>query len=338
MTTNKPKRIGILTSGGDAPGMNAAIRAVVRAAIHQDVAVTGIRDGFNGIFAENFIALDARAVGNTLQYGGTFLGTGRSARFQEPDGPRDAAAILKKRGIDALVAIGGNGTYAGLAALHRDTGFRAVGIPGSIDNDVGGTDFSIGFDTAVNTALDAIDRIRDTAFSLARVFFVEVMGRACGQIAAAVGLAGGASAVVVPELPVDIAGIAADIERGLAVGKQAAIIVVAEGDITGGAADVAARVRAAVKHDLNERVMVLGYIQRGGKPTANDRILAAKLGVRAVQALRDGDDPCVVGVRCSTEAVTPLAEAAQASSAPVLGQEVQRLAAILSGIPESAAS
>lgn len=336
MTINKPKHIGVLTSGGDAPGMNAAIRAVVRAALAQGIAVSGIRDGYNGIFAEQIETLDSRSVGNKMQYGGTFLGTGRSPRFQQSDGPAAAAAILNKHNIDALVAIGGNGTYAGLAALHKATSFRCVGIPGSIDNDVGGTDFSIGFDTAVNTALDAIDRIRDTAFSLARVFFVEVMGRACGQIAASVGLAGGASAVVVPELPVDIDAIASEIERGLAVGKQAAIIVVAEGEMTGGAAKIAEQVRTKVKHDLNERVMVLGYIQRGGKPTANDRILASRLGVRAVEALIAGHDPCVVGVRAHLGVTTPLAEAVLASAAPPMSAQVQRLATILSGVPKLA--
>lgn len=314
--------------------MNAAIRAVVRAALAEGIAVSGIRDGYNGIFAEAIAPLDSRSVGNVMQYGGTFLGTGRSARFQQPDGPAAAANILKKHSIDALVAIGGNGTYAGLAALHKNTGFRCVGIPGSIDNDVGGTDFSIGFDTAVNTALDAIDRIRDTAFSLARVFFVEVMGRACGQIAASVGLAGGASAVVVPEVSVDFVALAKHIDTAFDAGKQAAIIVVAEGEKTGGAAHVAAQVRKLVRHELNERVMVLGYIQRGGKPTANDRILASRLGVRAVNALIAGHDPCVVGVRAHSGVTTPLYEAAQALAAPALSAEVQRLAAILSGVPK----
>ncbi|RMF12859.1 MAG: 6-phosphofructokinase [Candidatus Dadabacteria bacterium] len=313
--------------------MNAAVRAVVRASVWHRHEVIGIRGGYNGIFARAFEPLDRRSVSNILQQGGTFLETGRCARFLEPDGPAEAAAILRDKGLDALVVIGGNGSYKGALALHQ-SGFPAVvGVPGSIDNDVGGTDLSIGFDTAVNTAVDAIDRIRDTAFSLERVFFVEVMGRDTGHIAAAVGLASGAEAVIVPEEPTDIDLLTTIIDRGFEAGKRAAIFVVAEGDDAGGAARIRDRIDAATQHPLDDRVVILGYIQRGGSPTARDRILASRLGVAAVDALQSGQTAVAVGERCSEVALTPLETAVQEQ--PPLDLQILRLAEILSGVRTS---
>ncbi|XP_060084888.1 ATP-dependent 6-phosphofructokinase 1-like [Ylistrum balloti] len=306
MTQNDPITIGVLTSGGDAPGMNAAIRAVVRTASYAGYQITGIRNGYNGIFDQEFQPLTTRSVSNILQQGGTFLGTGRCQQFLTPEGRQEAAAILKKQNINTLIVIGGNGSYRGAAALHHETGLRIVGIPASIDNDVGGTDFSIGFDTAVNTALDAIDRIRDTAFSLARVFFVEVMGRQSGQLAAAIGLASGAEAVIVPERHTDVQHLTDLIDTGFDVGKKVAIIVVAEGNETGGATNLATQVTQSARHDLKVRVVILGHIQRGGSPTASDRLLASRLGVYAIQTLKESQLSYVVGLTQGVETATPL--------------------------------
>ncbi|MCB1744818.1 MAG: 6-phosphofructokinase [Gammaproteobacteria bacterium] len=326
-------KIGVLTSGGDAPGMNAAVRSVVRGAHHHRFQVVGIRDGYNGIFARAFDELGAHSVSNVLQRGGTFLGTGRCARFLEKSGRAEAASILRSHGIEALVVVGGNGSYQGAERLQAETGIRVVGIPGSIDNDVGGTDYSIGFDTAINTAMESIDRIRDTAFSLARMFFVEVMGRNSGQIAGAVAIASGAEAVVVPEQTLDVGALARLIDAGFDAGKDAGIIVVAEGASPGGAAGLAEQVKQRTRHTLDERVVVLSYTQRGGAPSAADRLLASRLGVAAIQALLAGQDPCVVGVRGGKVVPTPIADAMQ--DAPRFDSTIAALALMLAGIQHS---
>lgn len=280
------RRIGLLTSGGDAPGMNAAIRATVRRGVARGLEVVGIRRGYAGLLAGEFGAISRNEVGNLIQRGGTLLGTSRSERFRSLQGRARAAAMLRGAGIEGLVVIGGEGTFRGAAQLADEHHLPVVGVPATIDNDVAGTDYTIGFDTAVNTALDAIDRIRDTATSHDRLFIVEVMGRDCADIAIAVGLAGGAESVIIPHSPTDLGRLGTELWRSWESGKRASLIVVAEGGEQGRAFRVAHGL-----HDitgLEPRVCVLGHIQRGGSPTARDRILGSRLGAAAVDALLDG--------------------------------------------------
>lgn len=297
------RRIGVLTSGGDAPGMNACVRAVVRAAVRRGLDVYGIRRGFAGMIAGEMEPMDSRSVANIIHRGGTILGTSRSKEFQTPEGRLAAREALRAHGIEGLVLIGGEGTFKGGRALAEEGGPPSVGVPGTIDNDVAGTDDSIGFDTAVNTALEAVDRIRDTAFSHERVHFIEVMGRSSGWIALACGVAGGAEAVLVPETPTDLDGLCERIEAGLARGKRGAIVVVAEGDEPG-AAEVAESVGARLGGET-VRVSSLGHIQRGGAPTAADRILASRLGAAAVEALVEGRTGQMVGIVGRALRLTP---------------------------------
>lgn len=299
------QRIGVLTSGGDAPGMNAAIRAVVRMAIARGLAVSGIRDGYAGLIRGDFRDLDLRSVGGIIHRGGTFLGTSRAPEFERPEGRAAAAAALRRAGIDALVVIGGEGSFRGAHLLHQEHGVPVVGIPGTIDNDVGGTDHSIGFMTAVDTALEAIDRIRDTAESLNRVFFVEVMGRHCGELALAVGLAGGADEILIPELPVNIEALCHTLQVRRERGKQGSIVVVAEG--VGGAFEVARRVQECI--GVDSRVTVVGHVQRGGPPGAFDRVLASRLGAAAVEALLKGHVEALAGESCGRAVLRPLSAA-----------------------------
>ncbi|WP_126214058.1 6-phosphofructokinase, partial [Thermus scotoductus] len=276
------KRIGVFTSGGDAPGMNAAIRAVVRQAYALGLEVIGIRRGYAGMILGEMVPLGVRDVANILQRGGTVLLTARSQEFLTEEGRAKAAEKLKAAGIEGLVAIGGDGTFRGAMRLLEEHKVPVVGVPGTIDNDLYGTDYTIGFDTAVNTALEAIDRIRDTAASHERVFFIEVMGRSSGFIALDVGLAGGAEVIAVPEEPVDPKTIAEGLMESLRRGKSSSIVVVAEGAYPGGAAGLLAAIQEHVR--VEARVTVLGHIQRGGSPTAKDRILASRLGAAAVEA------------------------------------------------------
>ncbi|RTH04063.1 6-phosphofructokinase, partial [Thermus scotoductus] len=269
------KRIGVFTSGGDAPGMNAAIRAVVRQAYALGLEVIGIRRGYAGMILGEMVPLGVRDVANILQRGGTVLLTARSQEFLTKEGRAKAAEKLKAAGIEGLVAIGGDGTFRGAMRLLEEHKVPVVGVPGTIDNDLFGTDYTIGFDTAVNTALEAIDRIRDTAASHERVFFIEVMGRSSGFIALDVGLAGGAEVIAVPEEPVDPKTIAEGLMESLRRGKSSSIVVVAEGAYPGGAAGLLAAIQEHVR--VEARVTVLGHIQRGGSPTAKDRILASRL-------------------------------------------------------------
>lgn len=289
------RRLGVLTSGGDAPGMNACIRAVVRAALGRSMEVVGVRRGFEGIFERQFEPLDRASIVNIVQRGGTILGTSRSPRMRTAAGLAEAVATLAGQGIDGMVLIGGDGTFRGGAALEAAGGPPTVGVPGTIDNDVAGTDRSLGFDTAVNTAVDAIDRIRDTATSHELLHFVEVMGRHCGAIALASGVAGGAEAVLVPELPLTDDELADRIAAAIARGKRSVIVVVSEGARPGGAADAAGHIGARL--GLDHRLTVLGHVQRGGSPSAADRILGAELGVDAVSALAEGARGVFVGER-----------------------------------------
>jgi len=280
------RRIGLMTSGGDAPGMNAAIRAVVRHALGRSLEVVGIRRGYAGLLAGELLPLTRAGVANIIQRGGTILGTSRSPEFYQPGGRARAAAVLRGAGIEALVVVGGEGTLHGATLLAAEHGVTVAGVPGTIDNDVYGTDFTIGFDTAVNTALEAIDRIRDTAASHERLFLVEVMGRTCGEIALGVGVAGGAEDVLIPEQPTDLDTLGAELKRSWERGKRSSIIVVAESGKEGHVFTVAERVRALT--GLEPRVCVFGHIQRGGTPTARDRILASRLGTAAVDIVLDG--------------------------------------------------
>jgi 6-phosphofructokinase 1 len=298
------RRIGVLTSGGDAPGMNAAIRAVVRSAEASGVNVAGIRRGYAGLIEGDICELDTRSVSGILHFGGTMLGTARSKEFRTSEGRRQARLHLDLEGIEGLVVIGGDGSFRGADALSRECDVHVVGIPGTIDNDLIGTDFTLGFDTAVNTALESIDRIRDTAASHGRLFFIEVMGRHSGWLALYSGLAGGATEVIVPERRTDIGHVRERIRASFELGKQFCLVVVAEGDDAGNAYEIASAVAEHLEVDY--RVSTLGHIQRGGPPSMRDRVLAAILGDAAVRALLDGADRVMVGQRHGEIVHTPL--------------------------------
>jgi 6-phosphofructokinase 1 len=286
------KRIGVLTSGGDAPGMNAAIRSVVRCAIHYKLEVMGIFRGYAGLINEELKLLDHRSVSNIINRGGTILKTARSEEFMTEQGQRNAVEIIRKNEIDGLIVIGGDGTYRGGIALSKKWGIPCIGVPGTIDNDLNGTDATIGSDTAVNTALDAIDKIRDTATSMERIFVVEVMGRDSGFIALQVALAGGVEDALIPERNFDFNNLCQDIVEGNLRGKVSWIIVTAEGKARG--EDIAKKISEMTT--LETRVVVLGHIQRGGSPTAQDRILASRLGAEAVELLIKGYSAKALGV------------------------------------------
>ncbi|HXZ29627.1 MAG TPA: 6-phosphofructokinase [Dehalococcoidia bacterium] len=300
------KRIGVLTSGGDAPGMNACIRAIVRCGVSHKLEVVGIRRGYCGIFEEDFIKLGSRSVSNIIHRGGTILETARCEEMKSREGMRTAIEILQREGIEGLITIGGDGTLRGATKLAKAGGVKIISVPSTIDNDVYGTDYTIGFDTAINTALDAIDKIRDTAGSLPRPFFVEVMGRSRGFIALEVGIAGGAEDIMIPEVETKIEEISLDIKRSFERGKKSFIVIVAEGDEAGGAFSIAQQVWERLK--LEYRVCVLGHVQRGGSPTAKDRVLASKLGAAAVDALVRGMSGYMVGELKGELAFTPLRE------------------------------
>lgn len=296
------RRIAVLTSGGDAPGMNAAVRAVVRSADAAGVETYGVRDGFAGLIDGRMQPLSARDVSGILHLGGTMLGTARSAQFRTSDGRRKALTHLDLHDVEGLVVIGGDGSFRGADALSRESHVRVVGLPGTIDNDLSGSDFTLGFDTAVNTAIESIDRIRDTAASHGRLFFVEVMGRHSGWIATYCGLAGGASEVVVPETPTEIGLLRYRVRQAFDLGKRFCLIVVSEGDEAGNAYEVAEAVAEGFDGEVDYRVVTLGHIQRGGPPSMRDRVLGSVLGDAAVRALLDGKDRIMVGEQHHTVA------------------------------------
>ena len=297
-------RVAVITSGGDGPGMNAAIRAIVRVGRFHGHEMIGVSDGLQGLIDKRFQPMDARSVANIVHRGGTILGTGRSEEFRSDEGQQKAAKNLQSENIDALVIIGGNGTMTGMSRLQRFWKGKIIGLPGTIDNDMYGTDYSIGFDTAVNNALEAIDKIRDTAQAFDRFFLIEVMGRNSGAIATHVGIACGAEAIAVPETPTDLKAIAETIKRGRAKGKKSAFVIVAEGDEVGNAQEIAKKL--AVLVDERCRVSVLGYIQRGGNPTSFDRILSTRLGAYAIECLEKGIDGVLVGIKDGELTTTPL--------------------------------
>ncbi|HVL35692.1 MAG TPA: ATP-dependent 6-phosphofructokinase [Burkholderiales bacterium] len=303
------KKIAVLTSGGDAPGMNAAVRAVVRGGLAQGWEVFGVRNGFAGLVSGTLEPLAARDVGGIIQRGGTLLGSARCPEFKEPAGRAKALGHLAARGVDALVVIGGNGSQTGSAALDRE-GFQVVGVASTIDNDLYGTDVSIGSDTAINITLEAIDRLRTTASSHQRAFAVETMGRDCGYIALMAGIAGGAEVIALPEQEIKPAEVAERLRAGYQRGKTHALAVIAEGARCGVKELMQhyAEARASIGFEL--RVTRLGHVVRGGAPSAADRVLATRLGAAAVERLARGEHGVLVGSLCSEIAATPLAEVA----------------------------
>ena len=292
---NKISRIGVFTSGGDAPGMNAAIRAVVRACAYYKKECMGIMRGYEGMIEGDIVKLGARSVGNILQRGGTILKTARSEEFRTAEGRAKAYKHLKDEGIDALIAIGGDGSFTGLHKLYEQFQLPSVCIPGTIDNDLAGTDYTIGYDTATNIAVEAIDRIRDTALSHNRLFFIEVMGRNSGYIAINSGIAGGAAAIVIPEENITFEQLYAVLGEGGKTSKSSNLIVVAEGSKIGDA-HALAKLVAARSNYFDIKVTVLGHLQRGGSPTYFDRVLASRMGVAAVEGLLEGKTDVMVGV------------------------------------------
>ncbi|WP_078391924.1 6-phosphofructokinase [Shouchella patagoniensis] len=286
------KRIGVLTSGGDSPGMNAAIRAVVRKAIYHGLEVYGISYGYQGLIDGDIKKMELGSVGDIIHRGGTVLYTARCEEFKTLEGQKKGIEQLKKFGIEGLVVIGGDGSYRGAQKLSEH-GFPTVGVPGTIDNDIPGTDFTIGFDTALNTIIDAIDKIRDTATSHERTYVIEVMGRHAGDLALWAGLADGAETIVIPEEKHDMEQILANIKRGQERGKKHSIIIVAEG--VGSGFDFGERISKEM--DMETRVTVLGHIQRGGSPTGADRVLASRLAAKAVDLLLEGKAGMTVGIQ-----------------------------------------
>jgi len=299
------KKIGLFTSGGDAPGMNAAIRAVVRAAIYYGVEPVGIYRGYDGLVDGDFEAMDARSVSNIIYRGGTMLKSARSAAFRTAEGRNKAYDQLQSHGIDAMVAIGGDGTFTGANVFLQEFNFPAIGLPGTIDNDLSGTDFTIGYDTATNTVLHAIDAIRDTASSHNRLFFIEVMGRDSGFIALRSGLAAGVETILIPEMEMSIDELVQRLERNKK--KSSSLIIVAEGGKSGGALEIAAKVKDKFSH-YDTKVTVLGHVQRGGTPSCMDREIASRMGVAAVEALLKGERDKMVGIINNQIVLTPFME------------------------------
>jgi len=298
------KRIGILTSGGDAPGMNACIRSAVRTSIASGVEIIGVKRGYAGLITNEMPPLSRNDVSNIIHTGGSILESSRCPEFEKAEGRKRAIENLAKNEIEGLILIRGDGTFRGGALLTEESTISIIGVPGTIDNDVYGTDFTIGFDTAVNCAIEAIDRIRDTARTFERVLFVEVIGHHTGFIALQAGTAGGADSLVIPEQPLDVEGICRGLQEGHRLGKTSAIVVVAEAEKPGFSYEIAQRV--AKKTGFETRVCVLGHLQRGGSPTAADRVLGTELGAAAVQALIDSVKGKMVGIVGDTITYTSL--------------------------------
>jgi 6-phosphofructokinase 1 len=306
------KTIGILTSGGDAPGMNAAIRAVTRAAIYNGYRVMGIKRGYYGLVYDDIEEFTTKSVSNIIQLGGTILKTARCKEFMTIEGRAKAYNNMRKAGIDALVVIGGDGSLSGARIFASEYDIPIVGLPGTIDNDLGGTDHTIGYDTALNTIVEAVDKIRDTATSHERLFFVEVMGHMAGYLALNGAIATGAEAAIIPEKETELAQLADLVSRGFRKSKNSAIVLVAENPATGGAIGLAERVKREFP-EYDARVTILGHLQRGGSPTAADRILASRLGAEARTALRHGQRNIMIGIRNGEMAYVPFTKATSMS-------------------------
>lgn len=302
------KCMGILTSGGDAPGMNAAIRAVTRSAIYNGLQVKGIYRGYKGLITGEIKEFKTENVSNIIQLGGTILKTARCQEFRTPEGRQVAYETMKREGIDALVVIGGDGSLTGARLLAQEFDVPCIGLPGTIDNDLFGTDTTIGYDTALNTILDAVDKIRDTATSHERLFFVEVMGRDAGFLALNGAIAAGAEAAIIPEFNTEVDQLEEFINNGFRKSKNSSIVLVAESEITGGAMHYAERVKNEYpQYDV--RVTILGHLQRGGRPTAHDRIIASRMGVASIQALMEGQRNVMIGIENDQIVYVPFAKA-----------------------------
>ncbi|CCY89791.1 MULTISPECIES: 6-phosphofructokinase [unclassified Phocaeicola] len=302
------KCIGILTSGGDAPGMNAAIRAVTRSAIYNGLTVKGIYRGYKGLITGEIQEFKTQNVSNIIQQGGTILKTARCQEFKTPEGRKIAYETMQREGIDALVVIGGDGSLTGARLLAQEFDVPCIGLPGTIDNDLYGTDTTIGYDTALNTILDAVDKIRDTATSHERLFFVEVMGRDAGFLALNGAIAAGAEAAIIPEFNTEVDQLEEFIKNGFRKSKSSSIVLVAESEITGGAMHYAERVKNEYpQYDV--RVTILGHLQRGGKPTAHDRIIASRMGVASIQALMEGQRNVMIGIENDQIVYVPFTKA-----------------------------
>ncbi len=315
MSNNPINRIAVLTSGGDAPGMNAAIRSVVRASGHFGKHVYGIYRGFDGMIKGTIKRIERNEVGNIIHRGGTILKTARSYEFFTPEGRQQAYETLKAHDIDACIVIGGNGTYTAAMIFAEEFDIPMMGIPGTIDNDIFGTDFTIGFDTALNTAIDAVDKIRDTADSHNRVFFIEVMGRHTGHIALHTGIGSGATAILIPENNISIDDLVKLLRKGVTRGKLFSLVIVAEGNKNGGAAKIAEDVAEQLP-ELESKVAIIGHLQRGGAPSCHDRVLASRLGASAVKALLDGNTNKAVGIINDEIVYTEFSEAISADKSP----------------------
>jgi 6-phosphofructokinase 1 len=327
-TQKKIRRIAVLTSGGDAPGMNACIRAVVRTALYHKLKVVGIEKGYDGLIDDQMRNMKAESVRNIIHRGGTILRSARSQRFRTDEGMQTAYENLNKRGIDGLIVIGGDGTFRGALAFSQKYDLPVIGIPGTIDNDLRGSDFTIGYDTALNTVVEAVDKIRDTAASHDRLFFIEVMGRDAGLIALRAGIAVGAEDILLPEKPQGIDKLIANLEQAHRRKKMSSIVIVAEGEKEGNVFELAKRVRQEMPDKYDVRVAVLGHIQRGGNPTCADRVLASRLGMAAVEQMIAGDSGQMVGIIDKKVALTPLESAVKHNS--YIPDEWMRIVEILS--------
>lgn len=302
------KNIAVLTSGGDAPGMNACIRAVIRTGIYHGINMFGVMQGYQGLIDNNIKPMDSYSVCNILQMGGTILKTARCLEFKTPEGMQTAYENLKKNNINALVVIGGDGTFTGAKLFSEKYDIKVIGVPGTIDNDLAGSDFTLGYDTAINTVIEAVDKIRDTADAHDRLFFVEVMGRGSGCIALRSAIASGAEAVLLPEKETSIDDLIQKLKLGASTKKSSSIVIVAEGHKQGGAFDVAKRVKETFDH-YDTKVTILGHLQRGGSPSSFDRILGSRMGYAAVNALIAGESSKMVGLKCNDIKLTSLNEA-----------------------------
>jgi 6-phosphofructokinase 1 len=322
------KKVGVLTSGGDSPGMNAAIRSVVRTCAYHNISCVGIYRGYQGMIEGDFIEMGARSVHNIINKGGTILKSARSKEFRTPEGRKKAYDQLAKAGVDALVVIGGDGSFTGAEIFNKEYDFPVMGIPGTIDNDIFGTSHTLGYDTALNTVVDCIDKIRDTASSHNRLFFVEVMGRDAGHIALNAGIGGGAEEVLIPEEELGLDRLLDSLKKSKASGKSSSIVVIAEGDKIG---KNVFELKDYVEANLPEyeiRVSVLGHMQRGGAPSCYDRVLASRLGVKAVESLLEGKSNLMVGMINDKVALTPLEQAIKGHTE--IDRELLRVSEIMS--------
>ena len=322
------KKVGVLTSGGDSPGMNAAIRSVVRTCAYHHIECIGIYRGYQGMIEGDFKEMGPRSVNNIVNKGGTILKSARSLEFKTPEGRRKAHENLLKSGIDALVVIGGDGTFTGGLIFNTEFNFPVMGIPGTIDNDIFGTSHTLGYDTALNTVVDVIDKIRDTASSHNRLFFVEVMGRDAGHIALNAGIGAGAEEILIPEEDLGLDRLLESLQKSKASGKSSSIVVIAEGDKIG---KNVFELKDYVEANLPEydvRVSVLGHMQRGGSPSCFDRVLASRLGVKAVESLLEGKSNYMVGLQNDKVSLTPLEQAIKGKT--MIDRELLRVSDIMS--------